>query len=61
MTPTELELEDAAWIADTGRWSNALVKGTLTEVEPYPAGVSIARGAVIDVSPWQHTLPRETK
>lgn len=61
MTPTEIVLADAAWIADTGRFATALEKGTLSEVEPFPAGVSVARGAVVDVSPWPHDLPRAQK
>ena len=50
-------LGDAAWVADTGRWNNALMTGKLAEVEPFPNGVSIARGAIIDCSPWMHGLP----
>ena len=57
-----LALTDAAWIADTGRWSLALETGTLNEVEPYLDGdtVLVHLGAVIDVSPWHHDLPRAT-
>ena len=45
----ELVLEDAAWIADTGRFSDAVKKAEFNEVEPFPAGrVIIGRGAVID-------------
>lgn len=49
VTPTELVLEDAAWIADTGRFSDALKKAQFNEVEPFPAGeVIVGRGAIID-------------
>lgn len=45
----ELVLEDAAWIADTGRFADAVKKAEFNEVEPFPAGrVIIGRGAVID-------------
>lgn len=45
----ELVLEDAAWIADTGRFSDAVKKAEFNEVEPFPVGrVIIGRGAVID-------------
>ena len=45
----ELVLEDAAWIADTGRFSHALTSLEFGEVEPFPDGqVIIGRGAVID-------------
>jgi hypothetical protein len=59
--PGEIMLADAAWIADSGRFSVALATGTLSEVEPYPAGVVISRGAIVDVSPWAHPLPRMAK
>ncbi len=58
---TWLVLSDAAWIADTGRWSEALKTGSLGEVEPYPDVVAISKGAIVDVSTWSHTLPRGVK
>ena len=49
VTPQELVLEDAAWIADTGRFADALKKAEFGEVEPFPDGrVIVGRGAVID-------------
>ena len=58
-----LYLRDCSWVADTGRWSTALASGTLNEVEPYPDGivVRVSVGAVVDVAPWLHTLPRSVK
>ena len=56
-----LTLDDAAWIADSGRWAAALATGSLSEVEPFPGSVMVSMGAVVDVSPWKHALPRETK
>ena len=49
VTGQELVLEDAAWIADTGRFSDALKSLQFKEVEPFPDGrVIIGRGSVID-------------
>lgn len=49
VTPHELILEDAAWIADTGRFADALRSMSFDEVEPFPAGrVIVGRGAIID-------------
>ena len=49
VTSQELVLEDAAWIADTGRFADALKKAEFGEVEPFPDGrVIVGRGAVID-------------
>ncbi len=56
----ELVLEDAAWIADTGRFADFLKDGKVSEVEPYPAGlIVIGRGAIVDVCEWGHELPRK--
>lgn len=62
-TKDELVLEDAAWIADTGRFSVAVSTGALNEVEPYPDGTAVAvgRGAIVDVADWKFALPRAVK
>ena len=61
VTAQELVLEDAAWIADTGRFSEALKTGKFNEVEPFPAGkVIVGRGALIDAVQIAVT-PRDTK
>jgi len=42
-------LEDAAWVADTGRFSDALKKWNFSEVEPFPDGiVGVSTGSIID-------------
>lgn len=49
VTEHELVLEDAAWIADTGRFAQAVEKAEFSEVEPFPLGrVIIGRGSVVD-------------
>jgi hypothetical protein len=49
VTPHELVLEDAAWIADTGRFAQALQSESFSEVEPFPDGrLIIGRGAIVD-------------
>ena len=45
----ELVLEDACWIADTGRFADALVSREFSEVEPFPDGqVIVGRGSIVD-------------
>lgn len=63
VTSKELVIKDAAWIADDGRFMNALRDGKLNEVEPFPDGqeVVVGRGALIDAVEWKHALPREQK
>jgi hypothetical protein len=53
----ELVLSDCAWVADSGRWTQAMVDGTLSEVEPYPNDVMVARTAIVDATEWKHDLP----
>ena len=54
-------LETAAWIADDGRFSDALTKGILNEVEPYPDPVWIPLTAIIDATNWNFDLPTVQK
>lgn len=56
-SPTWIILDSAAWIADSGRWADAIASGTLSEVEPMGDGVRVARAAIVDTAPWQHALP----
>jgi hypothetical protein len=61
VTPTELVLKNASWIAETGRFADALKKCEFGEVEPFPDGnVIIGRGAVIDAIEIS-SVPRSQK
>ena len=63
VTPKELVLENAAWIADDGRFFDVLKNGEFKEVEPFPDGleVIVGRGSLIDAVEWMHQLPRDQK
>lgn len=63
LTRDEVILDDASWVADTGRFGVALETGTLSEVEVSKKChiVSVSRGAIVDVWDWKHALPTETK
>lgn len=55
-----LELEDAAWIADSGRFMQCIKDGVVSEVEPVgKAFLNIS--AVTDFFPWVHKLPNSQK
>ena len=56
-----LQLSEASWVADSGRWHEAVAKGSLKEVEPYPADCWINLGVVVDWCVWSHRLPRDAK
>jgi len=60
----ELTLEDAAWVADTGRFGDFLRDGekVADEVEPFPDGeVFVGRGSIIDMVEWKHKPLRKQK
>ena len=56
-----ITLEDASWIADTGRYHDCLAKGVFDEVEPYPISTTINSSSLINYAPFPHGLPREQK
>ena len=56
-----ITMEDGGWVADTGRFSEMLEKGTMSEFERCPDWFMVGRGAVVDVFPWNHALPEKTK
>lgn len=54
-------LDEASWVADDGRFSVALSTGKLNEIERCPSWCMVGRGAIVDVFPWGHELPKDTK
>ena len=61
VTPDELVLKDAAWVADTGRWHNFLKNGSVNEVEPFVDDVIVGRHSIIDATLWNHELLTKQK
>jgi len=61
VTEEELILEDASWIADTGRWMNFLKDGKYDECEPFQDQVIVGRKSLIDATIWRHKLPTQQK
>jgi hypothetical protein len=55
-----IELENAAWIADSGRFMQAIKEGTLNEVEPVGRAY-INVNSLTDFFPWKHPLPEKQK
>lgn len=56
-----LVLDDAAWVADTGRFREAIMKGILNEVEPVEVDMFVNLNSITDAFSWKHKLPREQK
>lgn len=57
----EIVLEDAAWIADTGRFHQFVAGTSVNEVEPFPKGsqVVVGRGSIVDMT--EHGILLEVK
>ncbi|MCR4286932.1 MAG: hypothetical protein NUW09_02845 [Deltaproteobacteria bacterium] len=55
-----VELSEASWVADSGRFMNAIADGTLIEVEPVGKAF-INLDTVTDFFPWTHPLPDKQK
>ena len=55
-----LYLTNASWVADSGRFMNAIKDGILNEVEP--VGIAFLNlNSVTDFFPWVHELPTKQK
>jgi len=62
VTDHEIAIESAAWIADTGRFMQALQTGNFEEVEPFPEGsVLIGRMSIIDAHKFKGDLAEDQK
>lgn len=55
-----LIFKDASWVADSGRFSDCLTKGSFNEVE-YVGPMLINKTAIVDAFPWENKVPKETK
>jgi len=55
-----IELEDACWVADTGRFSSFLKNGTTDELE-ITGRHFVNFDSVVDFFIWKHDLPTENK
>ena len=56
-----LVLKEAAWIADSGRFSQAINDGTLDEVEPVKVNVMLNLSSITDAFEWKHPMPKDQK
>jgi hypothetical protein len=57
-----ITLTDGGWVAETGRFNEMLKTGTLSEFErsDLPWFV-VGRGAICDIHPWPHAIPKDSK
>lgn len=54
------QLEDASWVADSGRFTQAIKEGTLNEIEPV-GECYLNTQTIVDFFPWKHDLPMDQK
>lgn len=59
ITPTEVILDQASWVAVGGRFNLFLSEGVQSsaEIERYPGLVSVQKAAIVDACEWLHPLP----
>jgi hypothetical protein len=57
----EILLKNCSWIADTGRFHDALRDGSFDEIEPFMNDVIVNRRSLIDCTRWMHALPSVQK
>lgn len=56
-----LELADGAFIADTGRFADAMKSGEFIEVEPVDVPMFVNMDSITDAFAWNYELPRTQK
>lgn len=56
-----LTLDNASWIADTGRFHEFLRDGKCNEYESFVDDVHVPIGSVVDITPWKHSLFKGNK
>lgn len=61
LSKEELVFENPAWIADTGRFHDALKNSEFSEIEPYVNDILVNRTAIICTTQWNGTLPNKQK
>lgn len=61
VSPKWVVMDDASWIADTGRFYDFLTKHEANEVEPFPDPVIVSTGAIVDAVRFHGELPRIQK
>jgi hypothetical protein len=56
-----LVFKEGAWVADSGRFADAINKGELSEVEPLSDDFFVNVDTITDAFIWIHKLPRKQK
>ena len=57
----EFDENTISWVADSGRFTQAINDGNLDDVEPIDVLGGVSLGAIVDYFEWKHELPRTQK
>ena len=55
-----IEMKNASWVADSGKFSTAIKDGELSEVEVVGT-MWVNLSSIVDFFPWRHELPKKSK
>ncbi len=58
VTDSDIVFDDACWLADSGRFAEALATGKVSECEAVPDGHIVGRAGIIDAAVWLHPTPK---
>jgi len=66
ISPDTIHLGEVSWVSESGRWSELLRTGQFSsqaEVEVYLPGMitALSRAAIVEIIPWPHQLPLESR
>jgi len=53
------KIAEASWVADSGRFMDAIKDGVLKEVEPVFSETYVNLDTCTDIIEWNHALPKE--
>lgn len=61
-----LVLEEASWVADSGRFNEFINEGKVyesssSEIEPLEVNPVISLSSIVDAFPWKFPMPRKVK
>lgn len=56
-----VKLKDASWVADSGRFSQALENGNSIQEVEYVGEAYVNLSTCTDAFPWRHKLPLKTR
>ncbi len=60
-TAEAIILDKTVWVADSGRFTEAIAEGSLNEFEIIGLITPIIKNNMVDIIPWNHDIPTQRK